>query len=652
MSETLPVIDMPVNIDMDVNKGKMLLEILQNAAKFNHGFSFGTGGPGGVPASPATPGVPTGTFNPGAIPGAGSPGNGRGIASRAGNAMLNTVIAPFILLGKTTDLTTKSVKIFGSALKKTTGVLQGSFTSVLKWSLGLTAVAGGGMFGYSRMAKAVSNDFNASRGLRVSTAFNKAFNTVWGNKLDGAGELLANISEAQSNPQAKANKHISALGINPNGDVQSTTISVLQSAWEFAQQHKNDPTGKGLFDVWYGGIPFVGGAYNQLQQMSEKEFNNNLDMTFRQTRNYESSEQTQLSYQDLLIQLEGNMNSLGSTFVEMLKDLNPQILKFSDVITKNLNEFMTGNGKDLFTKVGEGLKWLTGYIASDKFKKDLEDFGLGVKEVGGAIWKVVKWINENFSLKGVGEGKDELSSYDASDFDKAVVEYGNKFLGGKLPGANPITNKYTGIFEKERYFKNYKMPHDVERNIKFFVEQVNDAAGLPKGMMGAIADIESSWNPFAVNESSGARGLWQLIKSTAEGYNLAWEDAFDPNKSTPVAARYLADNMYRYKGDITKTLAQYNGGNKAVQGNKLNVKLETINYLLKALELIPDMSKQHAGLGDKLIVGRNKVGNSGGRVEIDLSVKNAPGSDINTQVTGTRALGASFSRVGIIAGGG
>ncbi|EKM5742880.1 transglycosylase SLT domain-containing protein [Enterobacter kobei] len=664
MSETLPVIDMPVNIDMDVNKGKMLLEILQNAAKFNHGFSFGAGGLGGVPASPATPGVPSGTFNPGAIPGAGSTGNGRGIASRAGNAMLNTVIAPFILLGKTTTLTTKSVKVFGTALKKTTGVLQGIFTSVLKWSLGLTAVAGGGMFGYSRLAKGVSNDLNASRGLGVSTAFNKAFNTVWGNKLDGAGEFLNAVSMAKGDPGSEGAKTLLGLGINPNGDEQANTMAALRSAWAYARQHKDSSSGKRQFDVLYGGLKLGGTGFNQLGRMDEEEFNKNADMLAKQTKNNEISERTQRSYQDIMIQLEGNMNSLGTTFVKMLQDLNPQILDFSNAITRNLNEFMMGNGKDLFTEVGDGLKNFTKYISSPEFKSDVKYFTEG-------IGKFAKGIRNGLVLLGIIRPEDDGEKSEIienlrkeSSFN---VNGGQERNGGITGFLRAIGNTSLGLLTggrvsldsiEERWksegwanYQNGKQSAGIqtisEPEIKSFVERVNDSLSLPNNMMSAVAEIESSWNPMAVNPKTGARGVWQFIEETAKAYNLSWDDAFDPIKSTHIAGKYLTDNLRRYDGDIAKTLAQYNGGNKAVQGNKLNVKLETINYLLKALELIPDMSKQHAGLRDKLIVARNKVGNSGGRVEIDLNINSAPGSDINVQTTSTLATASAMRFNGI-----
>lgn len=658
MSETLPVIDMPVNIDMDVNKGKMLLEILQNAAKFNHGFSFGAGGPGGVPASPATPGVPTGTFNPVAIPGAGSPGNGRGIASRAGNAMLNTVIAPFILLGKTTALTTKSVKIFGTALKKTTSVLQGIFTSVLRWSLGLTAVAGGGMFGYSRMAKGVSNDFNASMGLGVSTAFNKAFNTVWGNKLDGAGEFLNAVSMAKGDPGSEEAKTLLGLGINPNGDVQANTMAALRSAWAFARQHKDSTSGKRQFDDLYGGLTLGGVGFNQLGSMDEKEYNEYQDMLTKQIKNNQISEQTQRSFQDLMIQLEGNMTSLGSTFVEMLKGLNPQILKFSNAITKNLNEFMTGNGKDLFTEIGKGLEWFTAYISKPAFKEDIKNFLDGISAMGRLLWKVVNYFGPD---DGSAAGSTPWMALGAGAVAaNAFIPGVSKLsaMGGRYAGtvlANGMLSSPVAMTAAGMLIPTNNTPNQTEEDkeklrlgSKNIITRIGMNSNLPKNMLETVAEIETGFRPWEIS-TAGAMGPFQWTKETGNRWGLHGNDFFDPQISGEAAERFFQAKLKDYNGSIAKSLIAFHSGEGAIKGNELTIGRYGIDYLLKALkdDRIPDMRGQHPGLTAQLVKSQRWLATQPAGTRVTIELKNAPGSDINTQVTSSLATASAMRFNGI-----
>lgn len=664
MSETLPVIDMPVNIDMDVNKGKMLLEILQNAAKFNYGFSFGAGGLGGVPASPATPGVPSGAFNPGAIPGAGSTGNGRGIASRAGNAMLNTLIAPFILLGKTTTLTTKSVKVFGTALKKTTGVLQGIFTSVLKWSLGLTAVAGGGMFGYSRLAKGVSNDLNASRGLGVSTAFNKAFNTVWGNKLDGAGEFLNAVSMAKGDPGSEGAKTLLGLGINPNGDEQANTMAALRSAWAYARQHKDSSSGKRQFDVLYGGLKLGGTGFNQLGRMDEEEFNKNADMLAKQTKNNEISERTQRSYQDIMIQLEGNMNSLGTTFVKMLQDLNPQILDFSNAITRNLNEFMMGNGKSLFKMAGEGLKSFTTYLNDPQFLSDMEalknniiQFSEGVVN-GLRILGVIPseqtswWDGATAGFEQVwGDVKNYIGNdlrYWGIDTDfgkKPGRVLGNPEVTFDIPGVPKMTfDRQNNVKDELRDFLTAPPPM-LQENDRYYQRTIaktargirNNNPGNLKyaGQRGAV--LEGGANASHAQFLTMSEGIAALDRQV-ELYIKRGVNTIDS-----IFDIYAEGNREKYKDYMTRIMGI--DRNTMIPYEQRDV---AERFLRGIINFENGRSARHVSNGDisQALDSRRGPG-SPSSLRVDVSVNNNPGSDINVQTASTLATASAMRFNGI-----
>lgn len=675
MSESLPVIDMPVNIDMDVDKGKLLLEILQNAAKYNHGFNFNAGGNGktmGAGTTPSKPqGVPTGAFNPGAVPGSGGPGSARGISGAIGNAALNALIAPLILLGKATSLTAKSLMLFGTALKKTTGVMRGIFTTAIKWTLGIATLVGGGLFGYNRLAKSVSNDFNTSSGLRVSTAFNKAYNTVWGNKLEGAGGLLAAVSKAKGNLASDEARTLYGLGINPNSDVQNNTLTALRSAWAFARQNRDNTNGQGEFAIRYGGINLGGMDFNQLGRMDEGAFNETAGELIRQIKNNEISESTQKSYQDTLIHLEGNIDSIVTTFKNSLVELNPEIKNFSDAITKNLNVFLKGNGKELFKMAGDGLKSFSDYLNDPQFLSDMKSLKSGVIQFADGVVRGMEILGLIPDKKtswwegtatGFSQVWGDIKNYIGNDLRYWGIntDFGRK--EGRVLGNPAVTNDIPGIpqmkFDRQKDVKddfmdflntpppmNQQNDRHYRRILMHKIGKMNDEAGFPKNLMSAVAYIESKFDPNAVSPDSGARGVWQLKKETSEGYGLNWDDAFDPEKSSLVARKYIYDNLNRYGGDITKTLAQYNGGNIAVKGNKLNLKLETIKYLLDALDMIPDMSLQHPELRDKLTIAKNKAGS--GRVEIDLSINNSPGSDINVQTTSTLATSSAMRFNGI-----
>lgn len=67
----------------------------------------------------------------------------------------------------------------------------------------------------------------------------------------------------------------------------------------------------------------------------------------------------------------------------------------------------------------------------------------------------------------------------------------------------------------------------------------NAQYGLPKGYLGTVAGIESSWNPNASNPS-GAKGLFQFVPSTAAHYGLS--NPYDPSAASAAAGQFTRDN--------------------------------------------------------------------------------------------------------------
>lgn len=93
--------------------------------------------------------------------------------------------------------------------------------------------------------------------------------------------------------------------------------------------------------------------------------------------------------------------------------------------------------------------------------------------------------------------------------------------------------------------------------------------------------------------------------------------------------------MARSGGDYAKALSLYNGGNKTVRGNSLNLNNETINYLLKILRAVPEAAAQHPGLIDSLNSAQLQSsipGNEKNRFIIQLEMVATPGADSNLQI--------------------
>ncbi len=81
--------------------------------------------------------------------------------------------------------------------------------------------------------------------------------------------------------------------------------------------------------------------------------------------------------------------------------------------------------------------------------------------------------------------------------------------------------------------------------------------GISLNLLTAVAQRESSFNPFAVS-SAGAQGVMQLMPVTATQYGVS--DPFDAAQNVDAGAHLLSDLLKRYNGNTALALAAYNAG--------------------------------------------------------------------------------------------
>lgn len=83
--------------------------------------------------------------------------------------------------------------------------------------------------------------------------------------------------------------------------------------------------------------------------------------------------------------------------------------------------------------------------------------------------------------------------------------------------------------------------------------------GLPAGVLDRIWKKESNrGDPRYMRSHAGAQGHFQFMPGTAKQYGL--DDPNDLAKSATAAAKYMADLLRKYGGDLSKAAAAYNWG--------------------------------------------------------------------------------------------
>ena len=111
------------------------------------------------------------------------------------------------------------------------------------------------------------------------------------------------------------------------------------------------------------------------------------------------------------------------------------------------------------------------------------------------------------------------------------------------------------------------------------VREAAERHALDPALVEAVISTESGWNPHAVS-NKGAVGLMQLIPGTAQRFGVG--NAYDPAQNIEGGTSYLRSLLDRYNGDLTKSLAAYNAGERAVdQSGGVPSYAETRRYVQK-----------------------------------------------------------------------
>lgn len=682
--EKTPVLSIPVQIDADMEKMKVISAFFDKFIEANKQMPGPLQVPTAPPSSPHAPNSPN-----------------KKSPSPKDTDFLNKLSS----VAKDAD---KSFKSVNKTLRETKNVLNTVFTDSLRWAVRFGVLAGGGMFGFDVFARHVSQTAMMSSGLNMPTGEYRAANNVYGTVFGNMGQSLNGMMQAGGNPSAPQYQAMLALGMHPGGDPGKSLPDLIQKVYD---RFKNMPKELRLAAAESMGVTSLMPA-EQFNRVMKAGDDGKLDRYkteyVRQAKEQQPASGVEDKYQQFGMRISGNTGAIETAFKNKLAELTGPLGDLSDSVTKSVNAFLYGGNFDyLVKKASEGIKFFSDWISSPAFQSDLKEFGEDVKTISLAIADAMKWLhlippklnNEPTTPKNTPNGGVIPKEGVQTSTNVAAASFGLKYwkympiigkevplLGGKMPGIfsaaslimdkgypiseggsksvkgtaeyediaiqravkkfmTPPTNSFNGVMTPQQqasmdvmHNSQYSVMNEPAQHAQAARRHVQSLSGLlsdnerrqslPPGLLAAVAKTESNFDPYAVSKK-GAVGVLQMMPETGKGFGLSRNDLFDPAKEIPAGAVMLHRLMNKYGGNLDMALAAYNWGS----GNLARYGMgrapgETRRYIQKV--------KANLGIDSESIPappssdGQSAsvmTGTGAGRHVIQLEVKNTPGSD-------------------------
>lgn len=122
--------------------------------------------------------------------------------------------------------------------------------------------------------------------------------------------------------------------------------------------------------------------------------------------------------------------------------------------------------------------------------------------------------------------------------------------------------------------------------------------GVDPALVAAIASAETEYNQSAVSPA-GAIGIMQLMPGTAQGLGV---DANDRTQNIKGGAKYIAQLLKDFNGDVDQAVMAYNAGPNAVRSGAAYGYRETQEYLKKVKK---NLAKYKSETGSGIDIGNH-----------------------------------------------
>ena len=195
---------------------------------------------------------------------------------------------------------------------------------------------------------------------------------------------------------------------------------------------------------------------------------------------------------------------------------------------------------------------------------------------------------------------------------------------------------------------------NVSPTIQDAIIQASNATGVNIDTLARVARQESGFDPNA-QSPAGATGLFQTMPDTAK--ELGINDMTNPYESAMGGAKYIAQNLQKYGGNLIKALAAYNAGpgnvdswiSKGWDGSPDTIPIEETRNYVKSIGggsnyAINAGYTQKGGMSPIDLQGQFRLDDPNEKIDFDtvMGIINAPKQNIAS--AGDSALRSALSR--------
>ena len=141
-----------------------------------------------------------------------------------------------------------------------------------------------------------------------------------------------------------------------------------------------------------------------------------------------------------------------------------------------------------------------------------------------------------------------------------------------------------------------------------YFTKASETYGVDKNLLIAIAQTESGINANSTS-NAGAMGVMQLMPGTASLMGV--QNAYDPEQNIMGGAKYFAQMLQTFNGDVELALSAYNAGPTRVKqsGTVLSFTQDYVDKVLSKLKNVDKLNNNPNSTPTVPTYVRNTVGN-------------------------------------------